>query len=69
MKAPGNWKPLIEQIGMFTYTGLNENQCKRLMEKHHIYLMLNGRISVPAINEHNVDYLAESINEVVNSTK
>jgi len=65
MKTPGNWKPIIEQIGMFTYTGLNVKQCERLMKNHHVYLVMNGRISVPAINEHNVDYLAKAINEVV----
>lgn len=42
----GNWDHITNQIGMFSYTGLNQTQCEILMEKHHIYLVKNGRISM-----------------------
>jgi len=31
---------------MFSYTGLNAKQCECLIEKYHIYLIKNGRISM-----------------------
>lgn len=44
--VPGNWDHITNQIGMFSYTGLNEKQCTILIEKYHIYLLKNGRISM-----------------------
>ncbi len=32
-----------------------------MIEKFHIYLLKNGRISMAGINTHNVQYLAKSI--------
>ena len=63
--TPGNWEHILTQIGMFSYTGLSEDQCKLMMEKHHVYLMLSGRISMAGINESNVEYLANAIKDVV----
>ena len=65
LKTPGDWSHITSQIGMFSYTGLTEPQCKRLIEKHHVYLLTSGRISISGINSKNVKHLAECINEVV----
>lgn len=46
LKVPGNWEHIIKQIGMFSYTGLVAAQCEVLINKHHIYLIKNGRISM-----------------------
>lgn len=46
LKVPGNWEHVINQIGMFSYTGLSAKQCEALTDKHHIYLIKNGRISM-----------------------
>ncbi len=54
---------------MFSYTGLNEPQVKSLIEKHHIHLVKNGRISMAGINSHNVNYIAEAIKDVVVNIK
>lgn len=63
--AGSDWSHLESQIGMFSYTGLTKKQVKRLKEKHHVYLMENGRASLAGVNEHNVEYVAAAIDEVI----
>jgi len=46
LEVKGNWDHITNQIGMFSYTGLNEKQCTVLIQKYHIYLLKNGRISM-----------------------
>ncbi|GME77581.1 unnamed protein product [[Candida] boidinii] len=58
-----NWDHLLNQKGMFCYTGLNQDQVSKLIEKS-VYLTSDGRISIAGIYEKNVDYLANAINEV-----
>jgi aspartate aminotransferase len=48
-----------------SFTGLNSEQSQALVEKAHIYLTNNGRISMAGINSHNLKYVAESIDKVV----
>lgn len=40
-------------------------QCKDLLEKGHIYLTANGRISMAGLNEGNIEYFAECVDKVV----
>jgi len=65
LKTPGSWDHITSQIGMFSFTGLNSEQSQALIEKAHIYLTNNGRISMAGINSHNLRYVAESIDKVV----
>lgn len=65
LNTPGNWDHITSQIGMFSFTGLNKSQCKRMVEKWHIYLLGNGRISMAGLNSSNVKYVAEAINDCV----
>lgn len=65
LKTPGNWDHILNQIGMFSYTGLTKDQCELMIEKHHVYLLKNGRVSMSGINEKNVKYLANAINDAV----
>ncbi|GMF82137.1 unnamed protein product [[Candida] boidinii] len=58
-----NWDHLLNQKGMFCYTGLNQDQVSKLIDKS-VYLTSDGRISIAGIYEKNVDYLANAINEV-----
>lgn len=67
-KTPGTWQHITDQIGMFSFTGLNPEQCERLISKHHIYLLKTGRISLAGLNKGNIKYMVESVNEVVRST-
>jgi len=59
-----NWDHITNQIGMFSYTGLNKDQCEILTKKHHIYLTSNGRISMAGVTTKNVGKLAEAIHDV-----
>lgn len=69
MKTPGTWNHITDQIGMFSYLGLSEPQCEKLIAQHHIYLIKAGaRISVAGINTGNVKYIAGAIREVVKAT-
>lgn len=61
----GTWKHINEQIGMFSFTGLSPKQCNILIEKYHIYLLTNGRISLAGLNEKDLDYVVESFAQVI----
>jgi len=65
LKTPGTWNHITDQIGMFSYTGLNVNQVKYLINEFHIYLPDDGRISLAGLNTENVHYVAEAINKAV----
>lgn len=65
LKTPGKWSHIIDQIGMFSFTGLNGEQSKKMVEKEHIYMTGNGRISMAGLNSHNIRYVAERLNGVV----
>lgn len=43
LKTPGNWDHITSQIGMFSFTGLNPDQCKKMVENAHIYMTGNGK--------------------------
>lgn len=65
LKTPGDWKHIINQIGMFSFTGLDVKQSNRMIEKYHIYMLTNGRISMAGLNTKNIDYVAEAIHDCV----
>jgi len=65
LNTPGNWEHIINQIGMFSFTGVTGAQAKALKEKAHIYLTENGRISMAGLNQQNVRYFAENLDKVV----
>lgn len=44
---------------------LTSQQCAVLQKDYHIYLVPNGRITIPGINSGNVEYVAKSIDSVV----
>ncbi len=54
---------------MFTFLGLNTNQCKRMLEEGHIYLTANSRISMAGLTTNNVEYVASWIDKVVRENK
>jgi len=67
--CPGNWEHIIKQIGMFTYTGLSPVQCQTLIEKYHIYLLKNGRISMAGLTKPRIQYMADAMKDVVTNVK
>jgi aspartate/tyrosine/aromatic aminotransferase len=50
----------------FFFYGL-EIQVKILIEKYHIYLASNGRISIAGLNSKNVDYVVNAIHDTITS--
>jgi aspartate/tyrosine/aromatic aminotransferase len=63
--TPGDWSHITSQIGMFSFTGLSPEQSTAMLEKHHIYMLKNGRISMAGINSKNVKYVASCIKAVL----
>lgn len=63
--TPGDWSHVTNQIGMFSYTGLSVAQSEAMINKHQIYMLKNGRISMSGLNTGNVAYVAKAINSVV----
>lgn len=59
---------LVKQQGMFSYTGLSAEQADLLKNKYAIYLLRSGRMCVAGLNLSNIDYVAESIAEVIKAT-
>lgn len=68
LKTPGTWNHILDQIGMFSFTGITEAQSRALTEKAHIYLTTNGRISMAGLNTGNIRYFAESLDRAVRGT-
>lgn len=65
-KATGrNWNCITDQIGMFSYTGLNKKQVYDMIHKEHIYMTEDGRISMAGVNSNNVERIAQSVNNVL----
>jgi aromatic-amino-acid transaminase len=56
---------VLEQRGMFSYSGLTREQVRRLREEFSIYAIDTGRICVAALNSKNVDYVADAIAKVI----
>jgi len=53
------------QRGMFSYTGLTAAQVERLKTEHGIYAVSTGRICLAALNDGNLDYVADAIASVL----
>ena len=56
---------LVEQKGMFSYTGLTGEQVDTLREEYAIYLVRSGRICVAGLNMNNVYIVAKAMAEVL----
>ena len=60
-----DWSHITSQIGMFSYTGMAKSEVLKIREKHHVYMLESGRISMAGINTKNVDQLATAIADVL----
>jgi len=56
---------VIQQRGMFSYSGLTREQVRKLREEYSIYAIDSGRICVAALNSRNIDYVAKAIAKVL----
>ncbi|QDZ27353.1 amino acid aminotransferase [Noviherbaspirillum sp. UKPF54] len=65
-KAPGhNFDFVIQQRGMFSYSGLTKDQVGRLRDEFSIYAVDTGRICVAALNSRNIDAVVDAIAKVL----
>ena len=71
LKSAGSqhdWSHVTNQIGMFAYTGVNEDMTKALTNDHHIYLTKDGRISVAGLNTGNLEQVAHAFHAVTKNS-
>ena len=53
------------QQGMFSYSGLNAEQARRLKADHGVYILPTGRICIAALNTRNIDAVVKAIGSVL----
>jgi aromatic-amino-acid transaminase len=58
---------IVEQKGMFSYSGLNASQMQRLRSEFAVYGVDSGRICVAAINSRNLDRVVRGLAAVMRS--
>lgn len=64
--VPGrNFDYLLQQRGMFSYTGLSAAQVDRLREEFGVYLIASGRMCVAGLNSSNVQRVAQAFAAVM----
>ncbi len=57
---------IARQRGMFSFSGLTADQVDALRDRHSIYVVkTGGRINVAGVRQENMDYLCESIADVL----
>jgi len=56
---------ITDQIGMFSYSGLNKDQMVRLRQEFGVYGTDTGRMCVAALNTKNIAHVCESIAKVL----
>jgi aromatic-amino-acid transaminase len=56
---------LLNQRGMFSYTGLSAAQVDRLREEFAVYMVKSGRMCVAGLNLQNVEKVANSMAAVM----
>ncbi len=68
MKATGverDFSFLLDQKGMFSYSGLTPMQVDELRHTHGIYIVGSGRINVAGMSENRMDQLCDAVAKVI----
>ena len=60
-----DFSSIIEQRGMFSFSGLTKEQVDRLRDEYSIYIVGSGRINVAGMTPANMDRLCEAIKAVL----
>ena len=63
--AGADFSFVMQQRGMFSYSGLTREQVLRLRSEYSIYTIETGRICVAALTTKNIDYVAGAIARVI----
>jgi len=58
------WDHIVDQIGMFCFTGMTAEHVAKLGQDYGIYCTKDGRISMAGITSGNVAYLADAMHNV-----
>ncbi|KAI1503171.1 pyridoxal phosphate-dependent transferase [Biscogniauxia marginata] len=61
----GGWDHLLQENGLFSFTGLSAAQSQILVAQHHIYMPGNGRINISGLNAANTTRVAETFDTVI----
>lgn len=65
-KAKKNdFRYLHKHKGMFSFIDIDKSQVQRLIDRYGIYLLDNGRISISGLNQKNIEYVVNSLIEVI----
>ncbi|RFU32346.1 hypothetical protein B7463_g3958, partial [Scytalidium lignicola] len=68
LETPGDWSHIVNQSGMFCYTGLTPRQIGHLNREYHIYMADTSRISIAGLNEGNLEYFAQAIDQTYDAS-
>ena len=60
-RIPEDFSFILQQRGIFSYSGLSREQMVAMRERYAVYGIESGRICVAALNSRNLDYVADSI--------
>ena len=66
--ADNDFSFIQNEKGMFSFLGVTQSQIQELINKYAIYLVDSSRINVASINKGNIDYVTESIVNVIKIT-
>lgn len=61
----GDFSYIIDQRGMFSFSGLSNEIVEWLRKEKGIYVVSGGRINVAGLNSGNIDYICDSIAEAL----
>ncbi|KAF8570926.1 hypothetical protein P879_02362 [Paragonimus westermani] len=67
LNTPGSWEHILQQIGMFSFTGLSKSQAEHMRARYHVYLMSDGRINMCGLTTTNIEYVAKAIHATLRS--
>jgi len=65
IRADFDFSFVVQQRGMFSYSGLSKEQVQRLRKEFSVYAIESGRICIAALNSRNIDYAARAIASVL----
>ena len=57
---------IVDQRGMFSFSGLNDNIVNWLQKDKSIYIVKGGRINVAGLTTNNINYVCDAIAEALN---
>src|SRR5437667_300960 len=60
-RIPDDFGFILQQRGIFSYSGLAREQMVAMRERYSVYGIESGRICVAALNPRNLDYVADAI--------